>query len=154
MRLQLLILRVLLLNERREEMKGLTAWAYSKNIKRTMAHGSINQSINFLDPLILGWSRGQQLELDPPSILILCHKGQMLCWDAKARPTKIFYVISPSSSGTASGPSTNQSELNREVFRLFFPGTFVSHVHTNAVMVFLVGEAAVRCLEIHEYLHF
>ena len=24
----------------------------------------------------------------------------MLCWDAKARPTKIFNVISPSSSGT------------------------------------------------------
>ena len=34
-----------------------------------------NQSINFLDPLILGGSRGQQLELEPPSISILCNKG-------------------------------------------------------------------------------
>ena len=32
------------------------------------------QSINFLDPLIFGGSRGQQLELDPPSISILCNK--------------------------------------------------------------------------------
>ena len=37
----------------------------------------INQSIsiNFLDPLILGGSRGQQLKLEPPSISILCNKG-------------------------------------------------------------------------------
>ena len=67
-----------------------------------------DQSINFLNPLILGGSRGQQLELNPPSISILCDKGHMLCWDAKARPTKIFYVISPSSSGTASRHSTNR----------------------------------------------
>ena len=33
------------------------------------------QSINFLGPLILGGSRGQQLELEPPSISILCNKG-------------------------------------------------------------------------------
>ena len=33
------------------------------------------QSINFLDPLILGGSLGQQLELDPPSISILCNNG-------------------------------------------------------------------------------
>ena len=36
---------------------------------------AINQSINFLDPLILGGSRGQQLKLEPPSISILCNKG-------------------------------------------------------------------------------
>ena len=36
---------------------------------------SNNQSINFLDPLILGGSRGQQLKLKPPSISILCNKG-------------------------------------------------------------------------------
>ena len=28
----------------------------------------------------------------------------------------------------------------------------MSHVHTNAIAIFLVGEAALRCLEIHEYL--
>ena len=30
----------------------------------------------------------------------------------------------------------------------------MSHVHTNAVAIFLVGEAAIRCLETHEYLQF
>ena len=35
----------------------------------------LNQSINFLDSLILGGSQGQQLELDPPSILILYNNG-------------------------------------------------------------------------------
>ena len=29
----------------------------------------------------------------------------------------------------------------------------MSHVHTNAVSIFLVGEEAIPCLEIHEYLH-
>ena len=40
-------------------------------------------------------SREQQLELEHPSTSILCNKGQMLCWDAKARTTKILYVVSP-----------------------------------------------------------
>ena len=28
------------------------------------------------------------------------------------------------------------------------------HAHTNVVAIFLVGEAAIRCLEIHKYLLF
>ena len=46
-------------------------------------------------------SRGQLLELEPPSISILSKEGWMLWWDTKARPTEIFNVISPSSSKTA-----------------------------------------------------
>ena len=42
-------------------------------------------------------SRGQLLELEPPSISILCDEGYMLWWDTKASPTKIISVISPSS---------------------------------------------------------
>ena len=30
----------------------------------------------------------------------------------------------------------------------------MSHVHISAVAIFLVREAAIQCLEIHEYLHF
>ena len=51
-------------------------------------------------------------------------------------------------------PALDQSVLNRAVFWLFFPGTFVSHVHINTVAIFLVGEAAISCLEIQEYLLF
>ena len=107
---------------------------------------------SFSKPAYLRGSRGQQLELERPSISFLCNKGKMLCWDAKTRPTKI-YVISQSSSGTASRPSTNWCPTE-QFFWQFFSGTFVSHVHTNAVAIFLVGEAAIRCLEIYKYLHF
>ena len=37
---------------------------------------------------------------------------------------------------------------------LFFRTYSSIATHTNAVAIFLVGEAAIRCLEIHEYLHF
>ena len=43
----------------------------------------------------------------------------------------------------------DQSVLNKAVFWLLFPGTFVSHGLASAVAFFVVGEAAIRCLEIH-----
>ena len=88
----------------------------------SQTHALIYSFIHFLDSLIFGGSRGQQIELEPPSISILCYKGWMLCWDAKARPTKIFYVISPSSSGTASRPLTNRCSTEQ-----FFGCSFVGH---------------------------
>ena len=79
-------------------------------------------------------SRGKLLELGPPSILILCDGELMFCLYAKARPTKI-YVISPSSSGTASRPSTNPPTVVF-FFGFFFSGTFVSPVQCSYQLPF------------------
>ena len=46
----------------------------------------------------------------------------------------------------------DQRVLNTAVFWRLFRGTFMSHVHTSAVAIFLVREAAIQCLEIRQYL--
>ena len=93
-------------------LKGaeLFCFALSSGVKTvdgpSFVHNLINQSI-FWTRLSLVGREGSSSSW----ILQACRsskKGQMLCWDAKARPTKIFYVISPSSSGTVSRPSTNR----------------------------------------------
>ena len=44
--------------------------------------------------------------------------------------------------------------LNTAAVWLFYPGSFVSRVHTNKAAIFPAVEAVIRCLGIHKYPHF
>ena len=111
--------------------------------------------VTFLDPLFLGGRGGnsssRSLQASRSSATNRC-SGWMPQRDQQISSTNSRHRV----LRRALGPSTAgcRTEQFCFVFRLFFTGTIVSHVHTIAVVIFEVGEAANRCLEIHEYLHF